>query len=254
MPKTHKDKRGVADRIAANIRELVMSGEWEPGKKLPRTEDLMAEHGASNVTIQRALTVLKEEGLLEGKKGSGVFVRGRAPLTISPASFMAPAEDGRPYRWVTEAAKRSQRGSNRILRVEEIVPPRRVREVLGLPADGVAVLRSRVGLLDDEPAELVDSYYPADIARGTRLADRRKIPGGSPTLLAELGFRAVEQEDEVSARPATTREYVHLELPGDVPVLEIFRVVYSNDRRPIEVTVLTKPSHLFKMGYHLPVH
>jgi len=254
MPKAHEDKRGVADRIAANIRELVMSGEWEPGKKLPSTEDLMAEHGASNVTIQRALTVLKEEGLLEGKKGSGVFVRAQAPLTISPASFMAPAQDGRPYRWVTEAAKRSQRGSNRILRVEEVVPPRRVREVLSLPDGGVAVLRSRVGLLDDEPAELVDSYYPADIARETRLADRRKIPGGSPTLLAEMGFPAVEQEDEVSARPATTREYVHLELPGDVPVLEIFRVVYSSDRHPIEVTVLTKPSHLFKMGYHLPVH
>lgn len=254
MPKTHEDKRGVADRIAANIRELVMSGEWEPGKKLPRTEDLEEEHGASNVTIQRALTILKGEGLLVGRKGSGVYVRDEAPLTISPASFMAPAEDGRPYRWATEAAKRSQRGSNRILRVEEVVPPRRVREVLGLPAEGVAVLRSRVGLLDDEPAELVDSYYPAEIARETRLADRRKIPGGSPTVLAEMGLPAVEQEDEVSARPATTREYVHLELPGDVPVLEIFRVVYSSDRRPIEVTVLTKPSHLFKMGYHLPVH
>lgn len=254
MPKTHEDKRGIADRIAANIRELVMSGEWEPGKKLPRTEDLEAEHGASNVTIQRALAILKGEGLLVGRKGSGVFVRDEAPLTISPASFMAPAENGQPYRWVTEAAKRQQGGANRILFVGEVEPPRRVRQVLGLADGGVAVLRSRVGLLNDEAAELVDSYYPVELAQGTRLADRRKIPGGSPTLLAGMGFPPVEQEDEVSARPATTREYVHLELPGDVPVLEIFRVVYSTDRRPIEVTVLTKPSHLFKMGYHLPVH
>jgi GntR family transcriptional regulator len=254
MPQEHKDTRGKAELIAAEFRALIMSGEWEPDHQLPTTDALIKAHKTSNVTVQRALNILKAEGFLEGRKGSGVFVRARAPLTISPASFMTPAEDGQPYRWVTEAAKRSQRGANQILRVEEVVPPRRVRAVLGLPDEGVAVLRSRIGLLDDEPAELVDSYYPADIARGTRLADRRKIPGGSPTLLASMGYPSVEQEDEVSARPATTREYVHLELPGDVPVLEIFRVVYSGERRPIEVSVLAKPSHLFKMGYHLPVH
>ncbi|MFD8142466.1 GntR family transcriptional regulator [Streptomyces sp. NPDC059708] len=254
MPQEHEDKRGKAELIAAEFRALIMSGEWEPGYQLPTTDDLIAAHKTSNVTVQRALNILKEERLLEGVKGRGVFVHSRAPLTILPASFMAPAEDGQPYRWVTEAAKRGQRGSNQILRVEEVVPPRRVRQVLGLADDGVAVLRSRVGLLNDEPAELVDSYYPAEIARGTRLGDRRKIPGGSPALLAELGFPAVEQEDEVGARAATAREYAHLELPGAVPVLEIFRVVYSSDRRPIEVTVLTKPSHLYKMGYHLPVH
>lgn len=250
----HEDSRPVAERIAANLRALIMSGEWEPGWKIPKTDDLIKEHGASNVTIQRALNLLKAEGLLEGRAGSGVYVRERAPQTIQPASFMAPSEPGQPYRWVTEAAKRSQRGGNRILRVAEVTPPRRVRTILGLPDDGTAVLRSRIGLLDDEPAELVDSYYPADLASGTRLADRRKIPGGSPTLLAEMGYPPREQEDEVAARPATSEEFIHLELPADIPVIEVFRVVYSDDRRPIEVTVLVKPAHLFKMGYHLPVH
>lgn len=254
MAKEHPDNRPVAERIAANIRRLIMSGEWEPGSKIPKTEDLISEHGASNVTIQRALGILKAEQLLEGRPGSGVYVRERATQTIQPASFMAPSEVGQPYRWITEASKRSQRGGNRILRVAEVAPPTRVRAILGLPDDGVAVLRSRIGLLDDEPAELVDSYYPAELAQGTRLADRRKIPGGSPTLLTEMGYPPREQEDEVSARPADSREFSALELPADIPVIEVFRVVYSDDRRPIEVTVLVKPAHLFKMGYHLPVH
>lgn len=116
-----------------------------------------------------------------------------------------------------------------------------------------AVLRVRLGLLDGEPAELVHSYYPAELARGTRLADRRKIPGGSPTLLADMGYPPREQVDEVATRMATTEEYELLEIPGDTPVLEIFRVVYSDDRRPIEVTVLVKPGHLYKMGYHLSI-
>lgn len=254
MPEEYKDTRGKAVGIAAGIRELIMSGEWEPGLKLPTTEDLIEEHETSNVTIQRALNILKAEGFLEGRKGQGVFVRARAAIKITPASFMAPSEAGEPYRWTTEATKRSQRGSNQILQVASAVPPRRVRRALGLSDTGTAIVRSRLGLLDEEPAELVHSYYPTELAEGTRLADRRKIPGGSPTLLAEMGHPPVEQEDEISARPATTDEQRHLRLPGDVPVLEIFRVVYSHDRRPIEVTVLTKPSHLFKMGYHLPVH
>lgn len=250
----HEDPRPAGERIAANLREEIMSGELEPGERIPTTDELIAAHGAANTTVQRALSILKTEGLLEGRAGSGVFVRERAPQTIQPASFMAPSEPGQPYRWVTEAAKRSQRGGNRILRVAETIPPKRVRAILGLPADGTAVLRSRIGTLDNEPAELVDSYYPADLARGTRLADRKKIPGGSPTLLAEMGYPPREQEDEVAARPATSREYIALELPANIPVIEVFRVVYSDDRRPIEVTTLVKPAHLFKMGYHLPVH
>lgn len=249
----YKDKRPVAERIAANIRYLIMSGEWEPGTKLPTNGQLMEMYGTSNVTVQRAVGILKEELLLEGQPGSGVYVRARAPQTIIPASYMAPSDPGHPYRWVTEANNRDQRGSNRILQVAEIEPPKRVAKILGLEPGEVAVLRTRLGLLNDEPAEMTYSYYPADLARGTRLTDRRRIPGGSPTLLAEMGYPPREQEDEVAARVATTEEYELLEIPGDTPVIEVFRVVYSDNRRPIEVTVMVKPGHLYKMGYHLPV-
>lgn len=249
----HEDKRSKIEKIAAEIRALIMSGEWEPGRKIPSTDDLMTAHDTSNVTVQKALGVLKAEGLLRGVSGSGVYVRDRAPQIITPAVYMAPSNDGQPYRWSTEAASRGQRGTNKVLSVSETTVPKRVATALGVDPQVHAVLRTRLGLLDDEPAELTHSYYPLDLARGTRLADKRKIPGGSPTLLAEMGYPPVEQVDEVSARPATTEEYELLEIPGDVPVIEVFRIVYSNDRRPIEVTVLVKPAHLYKMGYHLPV-
>lgn len=246
----HEDKRPKIEKIAAEIRALIMSGEWEPGRKIPSTDDLIKAHGTSNVTVQKALNVLKAEKLLEGRSGSGVYVREKAAQIITPVSYMAPSDPGQSYRWTTEAANRGQRGSNKVLSVGEVTVPKRVADVLGSKS---AVLRTRLGLLDDEPAELTYSYYPLDLARGTRLADRRKIPGGSPTLLAEMGYPPVEQVDEVSARPATTEEYELLEIPGDVPVLEVFRIVYSNDRQPVEVTVLVKPGHLYKMGYHLRV-
>lgn len=249
----HQDKRPKAQRIANEIRARILSGEWDPGSKIPKTDDLIAAYEASNVTIQRALDILKAEQLLEGRSGTGVYVRDRAMQTIAPASYMAPSDPGQPYRWTTEASGRGQRGTNTVLHVAETPTPKRVAQALNIEVGAPAVLRTRLGLLNDEPAELTHSYYPADLARGTRLADKRRIPGGSPTLLAEMGYPPREQVDQVTARPATTDEYELLEIPGDTPVLEVFRVVYSDDRRPIEVSVIVKPGHLYAMGYHLPV-
>jgi GntR family transcriptional regulator len=251
VPDERADPRPIADTIAHEIRRLIMSGEWEPGRKLPSTGQLVKRFHRSNVTIQRALKKLKDEGFLIGHPGSGVYIRDGAPLEIAPASMMAPVQPGQPYSWISEAQKRSQKGSNRILEVGEVVPPRRVREVYGLSENGVAVLRKRLGLLDGHPAEIVWSYYPVELSRDTRLADRRKIPGGSPALLEQMGYPTLGQDDIIGTRYATTEEYLLLELPGEIPVLEIFRVVYSRDQQPIEVTELVKPGHIFKQSYSL---
>lgn len=251
MPEPHKDERPKAEKIAAEIRKLIMSGDWEPGKQVPTNAQLRAQFATSNVTIQRALQILKDEKFLEGQVGVGVFVRGELAQTIQPAHFIAPSEPGQPYRWLSEATKRGQRSKYRMLAVREAVPPVEVARALRLEEGGTAMLRSRVGYLNDQPAELVHSWYPIELATGTRLADRRLIPGGSPALLEQMGFPTRSQDDAVAARPATTEEYEALEIPRDVPVIEVFRIVYSDNDKPIEVTLLTKPAHRFKMGYHI---
>ncbi|MYU20790.1 GntR family transcriptional regulator [Streptomyces sp. SID8352] len=251
MPEQHEDKRPFGERIAAEIRKLIMDGDLEPGAPLPSTERLCAQYGTTNVTIQRATRILKDEGLLVGRNGVGIFVREEGAQAITPAHSLAPSEPGQPYRWLTAATENQQRGKYRMLTVTEVKPPKQVRLALGLDEDGTAILRSRVGYLDDKPAELVHSYYPVELARGTRLEDPRLIPGGSPRLLDDLGFPTRSQDDVLGARPATTDEYLHLELPRDVPVIEVFRIVYSDDQKPIEVTLLAKPAHRFKMAYSI---
>lgn len=253
MPEPHEDKRPLAERIAAEIRKLIMNGDWEPGKQVPTNEALRTQYETSNVTIQRALQILKDEKFLEGRTGIGVFVRGERAQTISPAHYIAPAESGQPYRWLTEATKRQQTSKYRMLEVGEVTPPTEVARALRLEEGGTAMLRSRIGFLDGQPAELVHSYYPIELAQATRLGDRRLIPGGSPALLEEMGYPTRSQDDAVAARPATTEEYEALEIPRDVPVIEVFRIVYSDDEKPIEVTLLTKPAHRFKMGYRIEI-
>jgi GntR family transcriptional regulator len=92
-------------------------------------------------------------------------------------------------------------------------------------------------------------HYPLDIARGTPLELRKKIKGGSPTLLTSLGFPPIRAVDHVLPRLATVEEFVALQLPEDMPVLRQFRVVYSDDGRPIEASVLVKAGQRYEVEY-----
>jgi DNA-binding transcriptional MocR family regulator len=70
-------------RIATELRSWVR--EAPPGARLPSTRTLVARHHASPVTVQRALRILTDEGLVEAHPGIGTFVR--SIRTAAPADF-----------------------------------------------------------------------------------------------------------------------------------------------------------------------
>lgn len=252
MPKAEPDapdRRSLHERIAADLRDDIMSGDLSPGAKLPSTTHLKTRFDASNATVQKALQLLKDEGLVVGRAGAAVTVREHRQRTLRPAAFMAPAAPGECYRWLTEASRHGTSGRSDLLDVAESRPPADVRAALGLPEDGLALLRSQLLLIDDEPAELVESYYPLGIARGTAMMDRRKIKGGTPTLLADLGHPPRRSVDRVSARIPTQDQYQALNLPSSLPVLRTLRVVYTDHERPVEATVMVKAGHLYELEY-----
>ncbi|WP_411148422.1 GntR family transcriptional regulator [Streptomyces sp. A30] len=243
------DRRSLHERIAADLRDEIMSGDLTPGAHLPSTTQLKARFNAANATIQKALQLLKDERLVVGRAGAAVTVRERRQQTVRPAAFMAPAAPGEPYRWLTEAAKQGSRAISTLLDVTEIRPPADVSTALGLAEGETAVLRRQILSIDGEPVELVKSYYPLDIARGTAITDRRRIRGGTPAVLAERGFPPRLSVDRVSARIPTQEQYQALSLPSDLPVLRTLRVVYSDDDRPVEATVMVKAGHLYELQY-----
>ncbi|MFH8436628.1 GntR family transcriptional regulator [Streptomyces sp. NPDC018007] len=249
-PETEEaDGRPLHERIAADLRDDIMSGDLAPGDSLPSTAQLKERFGAANATVQKALQLLKSEHLVVGRAGAAVTVREHRQRTIRPAAYMAPSTTGEPYRWLTEAKNSGSRARSTLLDVTEAEPPADVADALALPSGGTAVLRHQLLSIDDEPAELVASYYPLDIAEGTALTEPRRIPGGTPTLLASLGYPPRLSVDRVSARVATQEQYRLLRLPGDLPVLRTLRVVFSDDDRPIEATVMVKAGHLYEVQY-----
>jgi GntR family transcriptional regulator len=67
------------DQVAAEIRRAIADGEAKPGDKLPPARDLAAVLGVNTNTVLRALRLLRDEGLLEFRRGHGITVTGAAP-------------------------------------------------------------------------------------------------------------------------------------------------------------------------------
>jgi GntR family transcriptional regulator len=70
------DPTPLHDQVAAQIRRSIAEGEARPGERLPPARDLAAVMDVNTNTVLRALRALREEGLLEFRRGLGVRVSG----------------------------------------------------------------------------------------------------------------------------------------------------------------------------------
>ena len=64
-------------QLADLIRSRIDSGEYPPGRPIPSKKTLQQRHGVSQVTVDAALAILREDGLLETHPGKGLYVRPR---------------------------------------------------------------------------------------------------------------------------------------------------------------------------------
>jgi GntR family transcriptional regulator len=139
--------------------------------------------------------------------------------------------------WATDAAHRGKTGTQHLLAVETTEPPLFVREALSLGPGDPVVVRRRLILLDEQPVELADSYYPAAIAEATALAGTTKIRGGAVTLLAQLGHAPAQLVEEIIARMPDEQETAVLKVDRREPLIELRRLSVDAGGQPVEFAV-----------------
>ncbi|HEY6530675.1 MAG TPA: FCD domain-containing protein [Acidimicrobiales bacterium] len=88
----------LADTVADQIRESILTGKLDDGGRLPALERLTAQFGVSTPTMREALRILETEGLISVKRGGigGAVVHRPTPRTAAyTLALVLRAEDTR---------------------------------------------------------------------------------------------------------------------------------------------------------------
>ncbi|MGI5322311.1 GntR family transcriptional regulator [Actinomadura nitritigenes] len=135
-------------------------------------------------------------------------------------------------------------------RVERVVPPAHVAQVLGVTTNEPStVLRARRMFADDVPIQIAESYIPLEIAAGTALEQADSGPGGIISRFAELGHAQVRITERLTVRPPTAEEAHFLRMTPEQRVYRVIHTGWTADDRPIEICVHVMPTHQWELEY-----
>ena len=84
-------------QIAEQLRQLMASGEFALGSRLPAERDLALQLGVSRPSVREALIALEVEGMIEVRTGSGIYVRQNTAAKSTASA--AELDDNTPANW-----------------------------------------------------------------------------------------------------------------------------------------------------------
>ena len=70
----HSRRRTLHARIRHDIEARILSGEWPPGRRIPREHELMRKYECSRMTVNKAVAALVVDGLVTRNRRAGSFV------------------------------------------------------------------------------------------------------------------------------------------------------------------------------------
>ncbi|MET7900028.1 GntR family transcriptional regulator [Streptomyces sp. NPDC005336] len=239
-------------RVADDLRKKIAAGELPPHARLPSQARIREEYGVSDTVALEARKVLMAEGLVEGRSGSGTYVRAQpVPRRLVRTGFHAAGEST-PFR--------QEQADDRIIGAwesgseQEEAGPEIAERLRIEPGD--RVMRTRyVFRAAGEPVMLSTSWEPFAVTGRTpvMLPEEGPLAGrGVVERMAALDLVVDNVAEEVGARPGRAEEVLAL---GGVPghaVLVISRTFFAGGR-PVETADVVVLAERYRIAYHLPV-
>ena len=69
-----RNDQPIYTQLTVRLSQAIITGEFQPGERLPSVRDLAVETGVNPNTMQRALAELEREGLVYSQRTAGRFV------------------------------------------------------------------------------------------------------------------------------------------------------------------------------------
>jgi GntR family transcriptional regulator len=245
--------RAVFRQIADQLRAAIQNGRLSEGDRLPSEAQLIDHYGVARMTIRNALQLLEGEGLTRAEHGRGVYVRRKPPVRrIASDRFARRHRKEGKAAFLAESERAGAVPDVDLIKVSEVLVTPEISERLNHV--GPVIVRSRRYSLDGIPVETATSYIPADIGRGTPIADPNPGPGGIYARLEELGHTLERFTEEVTARMPTEAEARLLAMTPGVPVFRLVRTAFDIEGRAVEVCDTIMSADAYVLNYELPAH
>lgn len=241
-------------KIAQSLRDDILNGQLKPGERLRSENELAESHGTTRTTVRKAIALLRSEGLVTSEQGRGAFVRPRphVKMLLTGANYRARRDSG-ISNFNAEALAQGQRARQQILSVEEVPAPAEIAERLSIEANTFVIVRRRLFLINDEPTQFCDGYYPTDLFRGTAVAGPSPIRGGVHAVIeapdGPVRARVTRFVEDLDVRLPASSESRALSIPEGVPVVRVLRTAYDSQDRALEVLDSLVPTDRYSFQY-----
>lgn len=227
-------------QLASVLRELIASGRYGTGDRLPSEADLAERYGVSRITVRQTLKNLSEEGLIERRPGVGTFVTGKVPFTGTLELD----------RSISDLISMGMATSIRLLDLREIeAAPEEARQ-LQIPSGSSLTRCERIRYYEDEPYCHIVNRMPVEI--GSRI-DRENWEQGSVLkhLEEELSIQLGDARQTLRATLADATQARHLDVPIATPLLQVDYFIRSEEGTPVEWARLHYRTDIYSFSLHL---
>jgi GntR family transcriptional regulator len=197
---------------------------WPPNSLIPTEQELMKEFNVSRTTIRQAISILVQDGLLEKRQGKGTIVKPH-PLVGSLGRLKGFAE---------EVMEKGLTPHSKLLRMEFTDSLHYEKSILNVGEDEKILLVERVRFADDTPIALERSCWPEHI--GKILVNYDFNTAKFYEILEQHNILLKKAKEKISAINATIYEADLLGIRGGEALLEMTRLSFGMDDRPIEYT------------------
>ena len=209
--------------IAADLRTRILSGEWEPGAKLPRMTDLARHYEVNRDTLARAVAILEADGMVWAVPRRGTIVRqgmSRPRRLRGNLVKRNVATEGPGYSFPSASGQEVWKHHiTPTARHEKLTDPR-LALMLGVPEGTEVMRRLRVRRRPSRPSRSTAAgSTPAASKTHPRSRTRNPDPGGWLHRLEAAGHGPISWIEYHRARMPSKDEADLLQIPVTLPVL-----------------------------------
>ncbi len=209
--------------IAATLRDEIAQGAYGPGDRLPTEAVLALRFGVNRHTVRRALADLAGAGVVQPRRGAGVFV------TARPTDYRL----GRRVRFHRNVAESGQSPARRITRLETRPASAAEAEALVLGEGAHVHVIEGVSLADGLPLAVFRSVFPAERFAGLLLAMEHQSSVTAALMACGLSDYT-RQETRLTAKLADPVRAAALQVRTGAPVLRSVAVNVDAAGAPVE--------------------